>query len=245
MQHLETVRSQPRLGEISMNDRRHRSLSALCMAALICVGFAPAATADGNQPSAFPDTGRLGQQWWQLALSIPGPLNPFRDTTGANCGVGQRGDTWFLYSSSSGPRIDLECTIPAGKTIFVALSVGICVPYPGETIAQNIEFCREGSDLTDFLSLRIDGKARNDLIERRAIYSPFALPVPEDNFFGFAPGVFVAVHDGFFAKVPPLAPGRHTMRVRGAISAFGFSTDTFYRLNIVKPEKALPTFPGS
>ena len=226
-----------------MNDRRHGSVSAIGIAALICAGFASMATADGNQSTAFPDTGQLGKQWWQLAMSIPGPLHPFRDLTGANCGVGQRGDTWFLYSSSFGPRIDLRCTIPAGKTIFVAVVAGICVPFPGETIPQNIEFCREGSDLTDLLSLRIDGEARNDLIARRAIYNAFALPVPDDNFFGFAPGVFVAVHDGFFAKVPPLAPGHHTMRVRGAISAFGFATDTFYRLHIVKPDKVLPTFP--
>ena len=227
-----------------MNAKRHRSLSACSIAALFCVGLAPMAAADGNQPSAFPDTGQLGQQWWQLVMSIPGPLNPFLDTTGANCGIGQRGNTWFLYSSSFGPRVDLKCTIPAGKTIFLAVVAAICVPYPGETIPQNVEFCREGGDLTDLTILRIDGKARNDLIERRAVYNAFALPVSEDNVFGFAPGIFVAVHDGFFAKVPPLSPGHHTIRVRGAISAFGFSTDTLYRLHIVKPDKALPTAPG-
>jgi hypothetical protein len=228
-----------------MNDMRHGLLSAIGIAALFCAGLVPVAAAGGNQSTAFPDTGQLGKQWWQLAMSIPGPLNPFLDDTGANCGIGQRGNTWFLYSSSFGPRADLKCTIPAGKTIFLAVVAGICVPFPGETIPQNVEFCREGSDLTDFLSLRIDGKARNDLIERRAIYNAFALPVPEDNVFGFAPGVFVAVHDGFFAKVPPLTPGHHTIRVRGAASAFGFSTDTLYHLNIVKPESALPTSPGS
>jgi hypothetical protein len=228
-----------------MDNRKHGSLSAIGIAALLCVGVASMATADGNQSSAFPDTGELGKQWWELVMSIPGPQNPFLDDTGASCGIGQRGNTWFLYSSSFGPRVDLKCTIPAGKTIFLAVVAGICVPYPGETIAQNIEFCREGSDLTDLLVLRINGKARNDLIERRALYKPFALPAPEENVFGFAPGIFVAVHDGFFAKVPPLSPGHHTIRVRGAASTVGFSTDTLYRLHIVKPDKALPTFPGS
>lgn len=122
--------------------------------------------------------------------------------------------------------MDLKCTIPAGKTIFLAVVAGICVPFPGETV-----------------ELRINGQARNDLIERRASTYTFALPVPDDNAFGFATGVFVAVHDGFFAKVPPLEPGHPTIRVRGVITSIGFSTDTLYRLRIVKPGKALPTFP--
>ena len=116
---------------------------------------------------------------------------------------------------------------------------------PTKPFAQNIELCREGSDLADLLSLKIDGKARNDLIERRANFHVFALPVPDDNPFGFPAGVVVAVHDGFFATIPPLAPGRHTIRVKSTTTEFGFATDTRYHLNIVHPERALPSFPGT
>lgn len=248
---------------ISMNERRHVSLPALGIATLLSVGIAATASADripdrgqqgtlaiaataiadANQHPSFPDRGQLGTQWWQLVFSIPGLQNPFLDTTGANCGIGQRGSTWFLYSSSLGPLVELDCTIPAGKTIFLAVNVGICVPFPGETIQENIKLCRDISDLTDSLILRVDGKARNDLIERRANFNVFALPVPDDAVFGFPAGVVVAVHDGFFATVPPLKPGRHTIRVKSTTTAIGFATDTLYHLHIVKPAKALPSFP--
>lgn len=225
-----------------MNER-HASLPAIALAGLLCLGFAPLAPADGTQPAGYPDTGQLGTEWWQLVMSIPGPQNPFLDETGASCGIGQRGSTWFLYSSSLGPRVDLKCTIPAGKTIFLAVVTAICVPFPGETVAQQFEFCRMSAEATDVLNLRIDGEARNELIERRASTRTFALPVPDDNVFGFASGVFVAVHDGFYAKIPPLEPGHHTIRVRGGITSIGYAADTLYHLNIVKPDKALPTFP--
>lgn len=246
-----------------MNDRRHVSLPALCMAALLSVGItataiadrspvkgqpgslgnAATAIADSNKHPSFPDRGQLGTQWWQLVFSIPGPQNPFFDTTGANCGIGQRGNTWFLYSSSLGPLVELDCTIPADKTIFLAVNAGICVPYPGETIQENIKLCREIGDLADSLILRIDGKARNDLIERRANFNEFALPVPDDAIFGFPAGVVVAVHDGFFATVPPLKPGRHTIRVKSTTTAIGFATDTLYHLHIVRPAEELSSFP--
>ena len=228
-----------------MNERRHTSFSALAITALLCVGFAPLAIANESPQPPFPDTGNLGTRWWQLVMSIPGPQNPFLDETGASCGIGQNGNTWFLYSSSVGPKVELDCTIPAGKTIFLALVAGICVPFPGETIPQQFEFCKEAIDPTDVLVLRIDGKPRNDLIERRATTHTFALQISDENVFGYAQGVFVAVHDGFYAKVPPLEPGRHTIRVKGGITSIGYGADTLYHLNIVKPAKALPTIPGT
>ena len=226
-----------------MNIRRHVALSAPLMAALLSFAFAPMAAANGTENSAFPDTNQLGERWWQLVMSIPGDQNPFLDFTGASCGIGQNGKTWFLYSSSLGPRVDLKCTIPAGKTIFLAVIAAICVPYPGETVKQQFEFCREAIDGSDVLVVKIDGKERSDLIERRASTHPFTLPTSDENVFGFAPGVFVAVHDGFYAKLPPLKPGHHTVRVRGAISSAGYAVDTLYHLNVVKPDKALPYEP--
>jgi len=226
-----------------MNDKRHFSLSALAITAFFCIGFAPLAAANGDTPGPFPDTDNLGTKWWQLVMSIPGKQNPFLDKTGASCGIGQHGSTWFLYSSSLGPLIDLKCTIPAGKAIFLAVVTSICVPYPGETIPQQFEFCKEAADAVDLLVLRIDGKPRNDLIKRRATPHTFALQVSDKNVFNYAQGIFVAVHDGFYAKVPPLQPGHHTIRVKGGISLFNYSVDTLYHLNIVAPAKALPTFP--
>ena len=113
----------------------------------------------------------------------------------------------------------------------------------GETVPQNIEFCREGSDVVDVLELKIDGELRNDLIERRAETRPFSVDLPKDNAFGYPPGIVIAVHEGFFATIPPLPPGVHTMRVRGGIASIGLEFDTRYRLEIVQPARALPVTP--
>jgi hypothetical protein len=221
------------------------SRAAAALAASLCVLLCGAARADGTT-SPYPDADGLGVKWWQHVLSIPAPRNPFFDTTGQTCGDGQSGYTWYLYSSSvgaPGETVHLKCTIPAGRRIFVAFIVAICIPFPGETIPQNIEFCREGSDVVDILELKIDGKRRNDLVERRAETRPFSVDLPKDNAFGYPPGVVLAVHEGFFARVPPLEPGVHTLRVRGGISSIGLEFDTSYRLEIVRPARTLSSTP--
>ena len=49
--------------------------------------------------------GEWTAKWWQWLLSIPGPVNPNLDTTGANCAQGQSGPVWFLAGRfSSGPQ---------------------------------------------------------------------------------------------------------------------------------------------
>ena len=220
-----------------------------CIAALALLVFAPAALSDGNQSAPFPDTGQLGAQWWQLLTSIPGPQNPSFDETGASCGIGQRGPTWFLYSPFStragpiGDPVELKCTIPVGKTIFVSVLPFICSPFRGETIEDAMQFCKETIDIVDIRRLRINGVARNDLIKRRASSKAFALPTPDDNLFGDPTGIFETVHDGYFATLPTLEPGHHVIRVQAALTEIGVEFDTRYRLHIVKPEKTLPIDP--
>jgi len=233
--------------------------SILRQAILACLAVAGVALNTGAaapaiaQPSDIhsaptPDTGQLGTQWWQLLTSIPGPQNPSFDETGASCGIGQRGHTWFLYfpfSTRAGPigePVELKCTIPAGKTIFLSVLPFICTPLLGETIEDAVQLCKETIDLVDVRRLRINGEARNDLIKRRTVTRAFALPTPDDNLFGDPSGIFKAVHDGYFAVMPPLEQGHHTIRVQAALSTIGVEFDTRYRIHIVKPAN-LPLVP--
>lgn len=219
-----------------MKNRRH----AQGIAALFSILFVSAASADGNQGGPAPDTNLLGAQLLQYALAIPAPQNPFNDLTGANCSLAQRGNTWFLFITNGNPLgepVQRECTIPVGKTIFMPIMSWVCIPFPNDTVKTAIEECKEVNDKTDVLVLRIDGKARKDLIERRASTHAFATVLPEDNIFGVPPTVAVTVHDGYFATLPPLELGTHIIRVQGATTSEGFSSDVRYRLHIVKPIK--------
>ena len=222
-----------------MNDRQHVSLATLVSAAILSVVFAPfAAVADESGPA--PDTNSLGARLLQHGLSFPAPLNPFHDVTGASCGLGQQGNIWFLYitnGNSIGEPVQRECTIPIGKTIFMPIMSWVCIPFPNETVQFAIDGCKEVNDLTDILRLKIDGQPRNDLIKRRASTHSFPLVLPDDNIFGVPANVAVAVHDGYFATLPRLGLGTHIVRVQGATTEAGFTTDVRYRLHIVKPVK--------
>ena len=224
---------------------RQSILACLTVAgvALNTAAAAPAIALPSNIPSApIADTGQLGTQWWQLLISIPGPQNPSFDETGASCGIGQRGHTWFLYSPFStragpiGEPVELKCTIPAGKTIFLAVLPFICTPFLGETIEDAVQFCKETIDLVDVRRLRINGEARNDLIERRAVTAHSRCPHPTTTSSVTRPA---------FSKQCMTDTSRCCRRSSRVITRsacrrpyrqIGIEFDTRYRLHIVKPE---------
>jgi hypothetical protein len=219
-----------------MKNLLRHSLKAAFMAATLCTLSIPSAiAAEGNS-----DPAKLGLLWWQHVASIPAAQNPLFDLTGASCTVGQRDDVWFLHGltypgNSLGEPIVRNCTIPTDKQIFVPFINWICVPYPGETIPQNVGFCKDANDLTDLKSLTIDGRTRNDLIKRIVQKKAFDLTLPDSNAFGWSGGVFTAVHDGYFARLPKLAAGHHTIHIQGGVSAYDFYIDVIYEIDIVKP----------
>ena len=221
-----------------MNVHSRVRRSRFGLAAIICLAFVQPAAAQ----SLPRDSDSLGVRWWQLAMSIPTPVHPSLDAAGALCMLGQDGKTWLLMTAA-GPLNDPAhtiCTIPEGVPILVPLFIVLCNPYPGETIQDNVEICKQEADLTDILRLRIDGKLRNDLIQRRARRVPFPITTPEDNLFGYPAGVFDSVHDGHFALIPPLSRGTHIVRAVGGRTIDGFGFDVLYRLHIVKPKQNVP-----
>lgn len=219
-----------------MKNQLRNSLKAAFVAAALCTLSMPTAiAAEGNS-----DPAKLGVLWWQHVASIPAAQNPLFDLTGASCTVGQRDDVWFLHGltypgNALGEPIVRNCTIPTGKQIFLPFINWICVPYPGETIPQNVGFCKDANDLTDLNSLAIDGQTRNDLIKRIVQKKAFDLTVPDGNAFGWPSGVFTAVHDGYFARLPKLGAGHHTIHIQGGVSAFDFYIDVIYEIDVVEP----------
>ena len=184
-----------------------------------------ASTALAQEPAtnALP-TDDLVKQWWQLTLSIPNSVrDDFRGREAA-CGLGQRG-VWLLTSEiSAGAPITQNCMIPQGRKLFVPLVTAVCTPFPGETLEENIQICREAIDPYDQLVLTVDGKNRNDLIERRAQSRGFPAWFPENNIFDtpgqldVPAGVYIMVAEGHFALVEGLSVGAHVIRVTASSS---------------------------
>src|SRR5690349_1562093 len=109
----------------SMNIRRYRSRFAIVtfiMAIVAAQGFVPYAQAQAQPVTDYGASyGEWSARWWEWALSIPAAQNPVLEQNGANCGIGQVGNVWFLAGSFSGNPVTRACTLPAGKPIFFPL----------------------------------------------------------------------------------------------------------------------------
>ena len=222
----------------------HRQISWAAVVLVVALGM-PVSSAANAQDER--DAGQLGTEWWQQVISIPAASNPLLDETGASCPIGQHGDIWFLHGSVGSPLgspIERQCTIPTGKRIFLPIINLICIPFPDETIQQNARACKEAIDAVDFTSLEIDGRARNQLIERARDRRGFDVTAPDDNVLGAAAGVYIAVHDGFFALLPVLRAGEHTIRFQGSDTS-GFSVDVIYHVHVVEPGPVTPPDGGA
>jgi hypothetical protein len=191
----------------------------------------------------------LVKQWWERFLSIPNVVSAELKETPAACGLGQRGDIWFLsVAAGPGDPITREGTIPRGRKVFVALVTAVCPPFPGETLEENIQICREAIDPFDKLTLRIDGQNRDDLIERRAHSRGFSAWFPEDNVFDtpgeldVPEGVYITVADGQFALIEGLAVGEHVIRARATstIDANAPKFDVTFKIRISAPSVVTP-----
>ena len=182
----------------------------------------------------------LGAQWWQWALSIPAPINPINDTTGANCFVGQRGPVWFLAGSSSGKETRRVCNVPEGTALFfpVINQVGVSAPAcdgAPSTVAKLRADAAAVIDAATGLAVKLDNRPVRNI--RRLRSDVFATTFPADNFFGapclgqgqvYSP----SVDDGYYVMLPGLRAGTHHLSIQAASGSF--FVDVFYTLNVVK-----------
>ncbi len=87
----------------------------LATTALLAAFLSSPACAD---PIAAPAPAQLTADWWQWAMSTSEEDSPVADPTGANCGVNQRGNTWFLAGGFGSSKIQRTCTVPSATDGF-------------------------------------------------------------------------------------------------------------------------------
>src|SRR5262245_56493444 len=84
--------------------------------------------------------------WGQWLFSFPAAVSPAADATGAACGLGQQGSTFFLAPSSAGAgTVTRTCTILEGTTVVVPVIAVDCstaeaAPFNG-TDAASLASC--------------------------------------------------------------------------------------------------------
>jgi len=227
------------------------TIRRLLAVAGIGLGFMPISIAWADSE----DLTGSGAQWEQWALSIPTAVNPqlgsdninpaLDYSTAGKCVVGQRGSVWFLAGAFGGGTSTRTCSVPEGISLFFPVVNSVQINSPG--------VCGQGGNISArdlrraaaaFLngatySVELDGHAIRNI---QHLLSPvFEVALPEDNVFD-APcsplnvpaGIYSpAVDEGFYVRLEPLGRGPHTLRIKAAILAQGFSLDVTFKLNVV------------
>jgi hypothetical protein len=184
-------------------------------------------------------------QWWQWALSLPYPVSPFFDDTGAFLEVGQRGPVWFLAGRVQPGAVTRTATIPSGKALLVP---PLCTEWdnvgadPLMTVeelharaAEQMSVIVQGS-----MFLTVDGVPVPDVEKGRVVSDAFQYAFPEDNVGqhvgqGTTRGIYApAVSDGYWVMLKPLPVGDHTIHFGGTVgSPYDFTLDITYELTVV------------
>ena len=228
--------------------------------ALVAVTPAAVAQANGNpNPGVLPPNanafgrsyGAWSAAWWQYVELQPASSSPLIDPTGANCGVGQSREVFFLVGANgSGAFTRDQCVVPTGKALFFPLVNAFvvhvaCTPQTMSVCDSNdtpqkvwddLHAASAGGFSISSLHASVDGMPIADLnpasTPYRACAGPvaecsapaFSLTFPADNFFGsgLPAGTYApAVADGVYVLLPPLAPGSHKVAFGGTAFAFG------------------------
>jgi hypothetical protein len=156
--------------------------------------------------------------------SIPWGVNPLNEISGANCGINQKGDVWFL-AGPGGYDWTTTCVVPAGKAIVSSVSA-IIDDYPCPA-----PFAFEppsGQSLEKFLqedvALYVDPVTLADAtLDGR----PLRVPRIQTGLFKFTAAARLTasdpcvtgspqlgVIDGYFVFIEPLSRGNHLLHLR-------------------------------
>lgn len=189
----------------------HRLIAATLLAAYLSSGMAA-------EPALAQATPQLTTDWWQWAMSTSEEDSPVADTSGTNCAVNQRGDTWFLAGGFGSSKIQRTCTVPSGKKLFFPLINMVYWPARGArtiTCADTKASAALNNDTALDLFAELDGTPIRDL-KRYRIASSECFDV-----FARMPAAlhpykaFPSATDGFWLLLNPLPPGRHTLKFGG------------------------------
>lgn len=206
---------------------------------------APASAASADS------TDHLGADFWQWAFPTPTPHNPLVDPTGADCGVGQNGKTWFLAGGLGGGTFTRSCTVPKKRRIAFPIvnsfgfnSPNICGQGPEDFSVDELrEQAAAFINGVSNVSATLDGQPITDIefLQSRV----FSMRVPEDNIvnllcipagLGAVPGgqYKPTVDTGYYVELGILEPGDHTLHFHAENLDAGFLLDVTYNLTIAR-----------
>ena len=212
--------------------------------------FAGVAQAAGPLPPHSNAYGRsyaeLGAAWMEWAMAAPVATNPILDPDGSYAAMGQSGKVWFLAGTAGGPATR-SLTVPTGTALFFPIVNYFWVntpelgddPWSAEQEAFARSYIAADVDTAQNLVLEIDGKSYPVTPQYRVPSSVGICVLAADNLFGpnVLPGPHECVADGYWALLPPLSVGKHTIRFAGGFASSGFALDVTYNVTVRQRQK--------
>lgn len=175
---------------------------------------APPSTAPVKENVRLPSA-ELQGRWWTWAASEPEATNPVADTDGRACGRNQPHDVWFLAGTFGG-QVKRACEVPGGRPI----------------AAPVVNTFGDPENCAAFMSsaqgtVLLDGK-----VVEPEIYKGDSITVQgaQGNPLTGEEGRFAATGCGLWVQLPPLASGKHSLKIRGRSG--DFSTGVDYALTV-------------
>lgn len=237
-----------------MKSKYTRIVSGGLSALILAVGASAAAAGPNPLPvnsNAFGEGyDEMAADWLEWITAIPNASNPLFDPTGAYAAVGQSGKVWFLVGTTSSGATTRTITVPTGEALFFPIVNYFWVNTPetgDDPWSPDQEALARGVlawvvDTAGNLVLEIDGKPYanvNTLRVASAVGICTPPPAAADNLFGvpLIDGPHECVADGYWALLPLLSVGEHTIRFAGEISAVGFALDVTYNVTVRPRQK--------
>lgn len=161
---------------------------------------------------------------------------PLTDPIGTDATDNQNDGSVFFVGGVFGSSATRTFTVPASKHLFIGLGVSFWTNSPGDDPNRGIAATGQTINAVNELSLTIDGTdiAPSTLFSLRAGRQNFAAAFAENNWFdlatgGFFPAGSTSGHsiDGYWAMIPPLAPGDHTIQFRSVASGMYHAENGF------------------
>jgi hypothetical protein len=221
------------------------AIALLCLAASACGSDEKAAsTLDMLDPSSV-HYGKAYAEWsasWVAYINSFAPpdcMNPLLDASGASCLLDQdpQSPVFFLVGNFGGVSLRTECVVPSGKALFFPL-----INAWADNAGVPTEMTLPDADLKSFVASNFETYATSTLrltvdgqevpkLERGGIRSaPYVLNLPAGkNPYSCmdvaAEGEFPGYTGGYWAMLPPLADGPHTLRFGGSQMSASPSND--------------------
>jgi hypothetical protein len=162
--------------------------------------------------------GAWSAKWWQWAASFLHEESPVADLTGQYCGNGQEGPVWFLAGTYESRLVTRHCTVPRDKYLFFPLINYVVAPPEGGSVGCKETALTAKGQTDDPLMLvaEIDGTKVPGLRQYRQA-SPRCFNLASRARSDVSIGATAA--NGYYLMLYPLAPGVHTLRFGGRLSA--------------------------